>query len=62
MDGAKRRQYASVITSDQEFCRPMPVLNYDGTVQDFPDFLINMKPEIWDKTQIPKLSLFMTTC
>ena len=36
MDCPKHRQYASVIISDQEYCRPKPVQNYDGTVQDNP--------------------------
>ena len=36
MDSAKHQQYASGILSDQEYCRPMPVQNYDGTVQGSP--------------------------
>ena len=36
MEGVKHRQSASVILSDQEYCRPMKVQNNDGTVQDSP--------------------------
>ena len=36
MDEAKHKQSASVIISDQKYCRPMPVQNHDGTVQDSP--------------------------
>ena len=36
IDGAKHSQSASVILSDQEYCRSMKVQNYDGTVQNSP--------------------------
>ena len=36
IDGAKHSQSASVILSDQEYCRSVKVQNYDGTVQNSP--------------------------
>ena len=36
MDGVKDSQSASVVSSDQKYCRPVPIQNYEGTVQDSP--------------------------